>query len=159
MGVSSIPYAEIFNKINREAILQIIENAARLGAGNLGSGVYITFLTRSKTLGLPDFLLQKYPEAMTMVLEHQFSNLKVDREHQIVTVSLNFSRKPVTLNIPFGDIIGLCDQGATTVMENDAIPSPVIIQVAPDVVQEEAKPTVVETDGNVTHVAFGKKSS
>ena len=159
MSVSSIPDTEIFNKANREAILQIIEHAASLGAGNLGSGVYVTFLTRSKTLGLPDFLLQKYPEAMTIVLEHQFSNLHVDRDRQVVTVTLSFSNRSVTLNIPFGDIVGLSDQCAGTDSENVEMTFPIVIQVVPDVVQEKVKPIVVETDGNVTRVTFGKKSS
>lgn len=160
MSVSNIPYKDIFNDANREVILKTLEHAARLGEGNTGSAIYLLFLTRSKSLGLPPDLLARYPETMTIVLEHQFRDLVVDRENKIVRVTLTFSNRPFTISIPFGDIIGMNDAGGAYDHGDGNVDSfPIVIRVDPD---KDAAPSVsvtTETDGNVTRVTFGKKSS
>ena len=40
--------------------------------------LYITFRTSVDGVMLPDRLLERYPEEMTIVLQHQFDNLKYD---------------------------------------------------------------------------------
>jgi hypothetical protein len=55
------------------------EALARTAANGLPGAhhFYITFRTRAPGVALPDYLLQQYPEEMTVVLEHQYWDLEV----------------------------------------------------------------------------------
>ncbi|MGH7123731.1 MAG: SspB family protein [Stellaceae bacterium] len=68
---------------------------------------YITFKTRAPGVTIPDHLLGKYPEEMTIVLEHQFWDLEVTEETFAVTLS--FNNKPARLTIPFAAISTFAD--------------------------------------------------
>lgn len=60
---------------------------------------YITFRTRGKGVDIDPSLLEKYPEEMTIVLEHQFWDLDVTEAGFEVT--LKFSGVPKYLKVPF----------------------------------------------------------
>lgn len=69
---------------------------------------YLTFRTDYPGVHIPSRLAAQYPEEMTIVLQHQFWDLKVD-EDEVLTVGLSFSGIPATLVIPSGAIIGFAD--------------------------------------------------
>ncbi|MDR2008548.1 MAG: ClpXP protease specificity-enhancing factor SspB [Alphaproteobacteria bacterium] len=69
---------------------------------------YISFITQDKEAILPDFLLEQYPEAITIVLENQFENLKVVAKGFFV--SLSFSNKLYDLFVPFKAIVNFSDK-------------------------------------------------
>ncbi|MBV8338110.1 MAG: hypothetical protein JO358_22320, partial [Alphaproteobacteria bacterium] len=56
---------------------------------------YLGFQTRAPGVVLPDHLLDKYPEEMTIVLQHQFWGLEV-REKDF-SVTLSFQNRPEQL--------------------------------------------------------------
>lgn len=60
---------------------------------------YITFRTRGSGVDIDPSLLEKYPEEMTIVLEHQFWDLEVTEMGFEVT--LKFSGVPKYLKVPF----------------------------------------------------------
>lgn len=60
---------------------------------------YITFRTRGNGVDIDPSLLEKYPEEMTIVLEHQFWDLEIT-EHGF-EVTLKFSGVPKYLKVPF----------------------------------------------------------
>jgi hypothetical protein len=60
---------------------------------------YIAFDTRAPGVVVSRRLKQKYPEEMTIVLQHQFSNLTVSDDRFEVTLS--FGNVPERLTIPF----------------------------------------------------------
>jgi hypothetical protein len=68
---------------------------------------YITFRTRGSGVTIPDHLLAKYPEEMTIVLEHQFWDLEVTEDSFAVTLS--FNNKPARLTIPFAAVSTFAD--------------------------------------------------
>lgn len=68
---------------------------------------YLTFRTRAPDVDIPAFLLEQYPEEMTIVLQHQFWNLKADDEHFEVTLS--FNNRPADLYIPFAALTAFID--------------------------------------------------
>jgi uncharacterized protein len=68
---------------------------------------YITFRSRFPDVVLPDFLLQQYPEEMTVVLENQFWDLEVQEDHFKVTLS--FQNRSERLTIPFAAITAFAD--------------------------------------------------
>ena len=68
---------------------------------------YVSFRTDVPGVVLPDFLLDKYPEEMTIVLQHQFWGLEVGDEEFSVTVS--FQNRPEQLTIPFVAVTSFAD--------------------------------------------------
>lgn len=63
---------------------------------------YITFLTDYPGVKIPDYLRDRYPGEMTIVLQYQFSDLDVNDER--MTVTLSFNNVPEKLNIPLAAI-------------------------------------------------------
>lgn len=63
---------------------------------------YITFLTDYPGVKIPDYLRDRYPGEMTIVLQYQFSDLMVDDEKMGVTLS--FNNMPERLEIPLSAI-------------------------------------------------------
>lgn len=63
---------------------------------------YITFLTDYPGVKIPDYLRERYPGEMTIVLQYQFSDLKVDDE--LMQVTLSFNNVPERLKIPLAAI-------------------------------------------------------
>lgn len=63
---------------------------------------YITFLTDYPGVKIPDYLRDRYPGEMTIVLQYQFSDLYVDDEKMQVTLS--FNNIPEPLEVPLAAI-------------------------------------------------------
>ncbi len=68
---------------------------------------YITFKTRSAGVGLAEHLAQKYPDEMTIVLEHQYWDLEVREDDFAVTLS--FNNRPERIVIPFAAVAAFAD--------------------------------------------------
>jgi hypothetical protein len=68
---------------------------------------YISFRTRAPGVALPKYLLAKYPEEMTIVLQHQFRALEV--EVDAFSVSLSFQSRSERLTIPFAAVTTFAD--------------------------------------------------
>ena len=68
---------------------------------------YITFMTDFPGVDIPDYLRDRYPGEMTIVLQYQFYDLDVDNEKMSVTLS--FNNVPERLVIPLGAITIFAD--------------------------------------------------
>jgi hypothetical protein len=69
--------------------------------------LYITFRTDHPGVELSPMLRSRYPQEMTIVLQHQFWGLEVTDE--AFEVGLSFNRVSERLRIPFGAIRGFYD--------------------------------------------------
>ena len=69
----------------------------------------ISFRTRFPGVEIPEFLLEQYPEEMTIILQHQFWGLKIKEHHFEVTLS--FRKLPATLTVPFAALTAFVDPG------------------------------------------------
>ncbi|MDY7096165.1 MAG: ClpXP protease specificity-enhancing factor SspB, partial [Acidobacteriota bacterium] len=58
-------------------------------------------------VSLPTFLRERYPEEMTIALQHQFWGLMVDEEAFSVTLAFEGSRHSVT--VPFEAVVAFAD--------------------------------------------------
>ena len=65
-----------------------------------GHHFYITFQTSNEGVEIPKFLSKEHPKEMTIVLQHQFEELNVDKD--FMSVKLHFYGKPEPIVIPFG---------------------------------------------------------
>ncbi len=68
---------------------------------------YITFKTRAPGVHIPEYLVERYPDEMTIVLQFQFWDLEILEEQFSVTLSFNDVREPLT--IPFEALTGFAD--------------------------------------------------
>jgi len=69
--------------------------------------IYLTFKTSAPGVCIADYLRSQHPDEMTIVLQHQFSDLTLD--DGIVGVTLRFSGKPEKLIVPFAAVTGFAD--------------------------------------------------
>ncbi|WCR15214.1 hypothetical protein JHW44_06190 [Paracoccus seriniphilus] len=60
---------------------------------------FITFDTRDEGVEMADWLRERYPEEMTIVIQHWFDNLTVDDDG--FSITLNFGNSPEPMRIPF----------------------------------------------------------
>ena len=86
----------------REALLRTAREGLR-GAHHF----YVSFRTDVSGVVLPDYLLDKYPDEMTIVLQNQFWGLEVGAQEFSVTVS--FQNRPEQLTIPFAAVTSFAD--------------------------------------------------
>lgn len=68
---------------------------------------YITFKTRAPGVNIPPYLVERYPDEMTIVLQFQFWDLEILEDQFSVTLSFNDVREPLT--IPFEALSGFAD--------------------------------------------------
>lgn len=71
---------------------------------------YITFKTRVEGVRLAPNLVAKHPDEMTIVLQHQFRNLKTSPDG--FSVELSFNQTPETLHIPYAALVSFYDPHA-----------------------------------------------
>lgn len=98
---SRIDYGNMMHRAMRSLISDVL---AQVAVGGLPGAhhFFITFDTRAPGVGLSDWLRTRYPEEMTIVLQHWFEDLDVGPEGFAVT--LNFGDHPERLEIPFDAI-------------------------------------------------------
>jgi hypothetical protein len=70
---------------------------------------YVSFRTDHPGVTIPTRLLAQYPEEMTIVLQHQFWDLKVDEAAGRFSVGLSFGGVASTLVIPFAALTAFAD--------------------------------------------------
>ncbi len=68
---------------------------------------YISFRSTDPGVQLPDYLRAKYPEEMTIVLQHQYWDLKITDEFFEVTVS--FNKQQERIKVPFAALSAFVD--------------------------------------------------
>lgn len=68
---------------------------------------YISFRTATPGVQMPDYLREKYPDEMTIVLQHQYWDLKVGEDTFEVTVS--FNKRNERLKVPFAAMLAFVD--------------------------------------------------
>lgn len=99
-----------YDRLVETALRSVVRQALDVAAPDAMPGdhhFYLTFRTRAPGVSIPDFLLEQYPEEMTIVLQHQFWGLKTDDEHFEVTLS--FNNRPADLSIPFAALTAFID--------------------------------------------------
>jgi hypothetical protein len=98
---SMLPYDLWAEEALREVAIRAIERAAAEGLPG-EHHFYLTFRTDHPGSSVPGHLKARYPEEITIVLQHQFDELRVDRAAGRFEVTLFFGGVPSRLVVPFG---------------------------------------------------------
>lgn len=96
-----IDYGNLMHRAMRGLIQQVLTDVADHGLpGN--HHFFITFDTMHPDVEIADWLSDRYPDEMTVVMQHWFDNLDVTDEG--FSVTLNFGDQPEPLYIPYDAI-------------------------------------------------------
>ncbi len=154
---SLIPYDEIVQEALRAVVGRVLGSVADSGGDLPGSHhFYITFKTHAPGVDIPQRLIERFPDEMTIVLQHRFWDLKVDDEK--FSVGLSFNQVPAILNIPFSAVTGFHDPAVNFELRFQAQDGP--DEPEPHDEAENDQPAAVRPpdDGsNVVSVDFKRK--
>jgi hypothetical protein len=103
---SLLPYAEWAEEALRQVAVRALSHAAEHGLPG-DHHFYLTFRTDLPGVDIPPRLLAQYPQEMTIVLQHQFWDLKVEPDH--FSVGLAFGGVPGKLVVPFAALTSFAD--------------------------------------------------
>ncbi len=95
-------YDKMVEHALRGVVKRAIENVIEEGELPGDHHFYITFLTEYPGVKIPEYLKERYPGEMTIVLQYQFFDLYVDDEK--MQVKLSFNNIPELLTIPLSAI-------------------------------------------------------
>lgn len=94
----SIDYGNLMHRAMRGLIQTVLTDVAMHGLPG-AHHFFITFDTTHPDVQMADWLKERYPTEMTVVLQHWFENLNVTDEG--FSVTLNFGNNPEPMVIPF----------------------------------------------------------
>ena len=106
MAVDHIRYDLLTQQALRGVVRAVLSDTAKTGL--VGEHhFYIAFDTRAPGVRISPRLKEQYPEEMTIILQHQFWDLKVTPEG--FEVGLSFGGVPERLGVPFEAVRGFFD--------------------------------------------------
>lgn len=97
----SIDYGKLMHRAMRALIQDVLRDVESHGLPG-AHHFFITYDTRHPQVQMADWLKTRYPEEMTVVMQHWYDGLKVTDEGFFVT--LNFGENPEPLYIPYDAI-------------------------------------------------------
>jgi hypothetical protein len=150
---SLIPYDEIVQEALRDVVGRVLREVESTGTLPGDHHFYITFQTRMPGVSIPKHLSERFPEEMTIVIQHRFWDLKV--EDDAFSVGLSFGGVPATLRVPFAAVTDFVDPAVDFSLKFQAATE------SPHEEHEEAEndaPVTESDDGsNVVSVDFTRK--
>jgi len=153
---SLIPYDEIVQEALRAVVGRVLSEVEMSGGLPGTHHFYITFRTKSPGVDIPPHLNERFPEEMTIVIQHRFWDLKVAEEG--FSVGLSFGGVPSTLYIPFSAVTDFVDPAVEFSLKFQANEDDdyEIEELEADE-PEAPKAEPVEDGSNVVSVDFTKK--
>ncbi len=105
---SLLPYEAWATEALRQVAVEALAYVARHGLPG-GHHFYLTFRTDDPGVEMPQHLRQRFPEEMTIVLQHQFWDLAVEEGPSRFRVGLSFGGVPASLVVPFAALTAFVD--------------------------------------------------
>jgi uncharacterized protein len=106
MAQDLFDYPKMVETALRNVMREALARTAREGLPG-DHHFYVTFRTHAPGVGMPAHLLSKFPEEMTIVLQHQFRALDVGED--AFSVNLSFQSRSERLTIPFAAVTTFAD--------------------------------------------------
>jgi uncharacterized protein len=121
MPEDSLRYDKMVETALRGVAREALSQAARDGLPG-AHHFYIGFRTGAAGVAMPAPLRGKYPDEMTIVLQHQFWGLEVGAD--AFSVSLSFQGRPERLTVPFSAITSFADPSVNFGLQFEVSPAP-----------------------------------
>ena len=138
----TLDYGSLMHRAMRGLIFNVLEQVRDHGLpGN--HHFFITFDTTHPDVQLADWLKDRYPAEMTVVIQHWFDNLVVREDG--FSITLNFGDQPEPIQIPFDAIQTFVDPSVEFGLrfENQDM----------DEIEEESEAEEIEPSANTTETS------
>jgi hypothetical protein len=144
---SLLPYDEWMETAMRQVVVRALTHVAANGLPG-EHHFYLTFRTDYPGVVMPPRLRAQYPQEMTIVLQHQFWDLKMDQEAGLISVGLSFGGVPASLVIPLGAVTGFADPFVRYGLQFQPVPvAEAVEEIEPEPGEKPAaEPQVVSLD-------------
>ena len=149
---SLIPYDEIVQTALRSVVRRVLERIDAEGGLPGAHHFYIAFRTHYPGVEMPKHLLERYPDEMTIVIQHRYWDLGIT--DQGFTIGLSFNQVPAKLTIPYAAINGFVDPAVNFALQFQ--PKEIDPQAPPEA-PPPATASVDDGSNVVTLDAFRKK--
>ena len=152
MATDLIRYDLLVQDALRSVVRKVLADTAR--AGLIGDHHFnIAFKTQAAGVVVPAAVKSRFPDEMSIILQHEFWDLVVTQD--AFEVNLNFSRKPERLVVPFDSITGFTDPSVPFGFKLEPrVPEPAAAKSA----QRSEKPAEPVGEAKVVSIdAFRKK--
>lgn len=106
MTIQDIHYPEIIDQAMRSVVKTVMKRVQTTGLPG-EHHFYISFLTHFPGVRISEQLRARYPRDITIVMQHQYWDFKVD--DQGFTVTLSFGGVPEKLSVPFAALTAFAD--------------------------------------------------
>ncbi len=130
-------YEEMVQEGLRGVVHEALETAALNGLPG-AHHFYIAFKTDYPGVQLADYLRERHPDEMTIVIQHQYWGLEVDEKG--FYISLSFSDSQERIYVPFHALLSFMDPHAKFGLQ--FTPAPIVEEEVP------ATPKVVSENGD-----------
>jgi hypothetical protein len=115
-----------YEAMAQDALRGVVRSALKRAASPEGlpgaHHFYITFKTDAPGVSAPPDLLAKYPEEMTIVLQHQYRDLAPGET--FFTVTLKFGGQPKRLSVPYAAVARFYDPSVQFLLTFEPGPEP-----------------------------------
>lgn len=153
---SLIPYDEIVQEALRAVVGRVLTTIAESGGLPGEHHFYITFKTQAPGVDIPQRLIERFPDEMTIVIQNRYWDLLVDDER--FSVGLSFNQVPSKLMIPYSAITGFHDPAVNFELRFQAQDGPDDGPDPHDLAENDGPTAVPVEDGsNVVAVDFKRK--
>ena len=142
MAEDLIRYDVLAQEAMRSVVKKVLTEVVRVGLPG-EHHFYITFNTQAPGVRISSRLRERYPEEMTIVVQHQFWDMEVNS--QSFEIGLAFSGVPERLLVPFGSIKSFVDPSVQFGLQFDLLED--------EHFSEELSDGDEETSGALTAVA------
>jgi len=151
-----IGYEALTQAAMRGVVREALRQAAKGSAPPGDHHFYITFRSKAPGVRIADHLIERFPDEMTIVIQHQYWDLEVHDGH--FEIVLKFNGVPQHLSIPFAAMtrfvdpavnFGVSFEKATTGEDDVVAPTPEAAAGQSDPAEEKAsngEDTVVSLD-------------
>ena len=147
---TGINYGSLMHQAMRGLIRTVLQDVQRDGLPG-DHHFFITFDTGHPDVEIADWLSDRYPGEMTVVMQHWFDNLEVAEDGFAVT--LNFGDAPERLYIPFDAVLTFVDPSVEfglrfESMEGESDDDGALVPAPRAVKESKVRPKIKEVDAS-----------
>jgi uncharacterized protein len=151
---SLIPYDEIVQEALRAVVGRVLREVEQTGGLPGEHHFYITFKTKMPGVEIPKHLIERFPEEMTIVIQHRFWDLKVEAD--AFSVGLSFGGVPASLRVPFAAVTDFVDPAVDFSLKFQANSADTQHE-AHEAAENDAPAAEADDGSNVVSVDFTRK--
>lgn len=148
-----LDYAQHMRRAMHGLIREVLSTVAREGLPG-DHHFYVTFVTMHPDVEMADALSDRFPEEMTIVLQHEYRDLKVSEDG--FSVVLSFADRPQALYVPFDAVRTFVDPSVSFGLQLEAHGADDAPAPAPEPVPDEEGEPEPEERGDAEVVSLDK---